>query len=288
MGVVGRKIQLLPPRQRQKDDAKKPMLLTTVGMTALGYLHDLNMPTRLDDAGITYKRLLEQLQAHFGAKTTQLAARHEFGRLSQKKSQSIDDYAASLRTASVQCGFGADLDVRLRDQLLLGLKSEVIRKRIMERDGISFADALKLASDLERITREANLGFKAEASVSMVRNSSSKNTTSCPTSNKKFTSKPTRNYTSSSSAGFSERRQQQTTRKPGAYVGAAVLLGTSAPTASTSLTGTSVTSAATLATRLQCAHVEVNRLEEEVLHSSRMERIVVCTLLQPKLPEYIA
>ena len=32
----------------------------------------------------------------------------------------------------------------------------------MERDGISFADALKLASDLERITREAKPGVKAE------------------------------------------------------------------------------------------------------------------------------
>ena len=91
-----------------KDDAKKPMLLATVGMTALGYLHDLNMPTSLDDAGVTYTRLLEHLSALFGAKTTQLAARHEFGRLSQKESESVDDYAASLRTASVQCGFGAD------------------------------------------------------------------------------------------------------------------------------------------------------------------------------------
>ena len=84
-----------------KDDAKKPMLLATVSMTALGYLHDLSLPTSLDDAGLTYTRLLEQLLAHFGAKTTQLAARHEFGRLSQKESESVDDYAASLRTASV-------------------------------------------------------------------------------------------------------------------------------------------------------------------------------------------
>ena len=96
-----------------KDDAKKPMLLATVGMTALGYFYDLNMPTKLHDAGITFKRLLQQLQAHFGAKTTQLAARHEFGRLSQKVSESVDDYAASLHTASVQYRFGADLDVRL-------------------------------------------------------------------------------------------------------------------------------------------------------------------------------
>ena len=84
------------------------------------------MPTSLDDSGVTYTRLLEQLRAHFGAKTTQLAARHELGRLLQKDLASVGDYGASLRRASVQCGFGADLDVRLRGQLLLGLKSEAI------------------------------------------------------------------------------------------------------------------------------------------------------------------
>ena len=101
-----------------KDDAKKPMLLVTIGMTALGYLHDMNMPTSIDDAGVTYTRLLEKLRAHFGAKTTKLATRHVFGRLSQKDTESVDDYAASLRTASVQCGFSADLEVWLCDQLL--------------------------------------------------------------------------------------------------------------------------------------------------------------------------
>ena len=110
-----------------KDELKKPMLLSTVGMAALGYLHDLNLPEALDDNSVTFKTLQEQLQAHFGAKTTQLAARHEFGRLEQKASDSVDDFAAALRIAAVQCGFGGDLDVRLRDQLLLWLKSESIR-----------------------------------------------------------------------------------------------------------------------------------------------------------------
>ena len=89
------------------------MLLTTVSMTAFGYLHDLNMPTALDDNGVTFKKLLEQLQAHFGANSTQLAVRHEFGRLEQKESDTVDDFAAALRRAAVQCGFGGDLDVRL-------------------------------------------------------------------------------------------------------------------------------------------------------------------------------
>ena len=167
MRVVGKKFKFFLLANGVKDDATKPMLLATVEMTALGYLHDLNMPTALDDNGVTFKKVLEQLQAHFRAKTTQLAARYEFGRLEQKESDTVDDFAAAIRKAAVQCGFGGDLDVWLQNQLLLGLKSKSIRKRI-KRDGISFADALKLASDLERITREAKLGARTEASVSKV------------------------------------------------------------------------------------------------------------------------
>ena len=152
------------------DDAqRKAMLLASVGMTALGYVHDLNMPTGLDDVNVTFASLIDQLRAHYGVRTTQLAARHEFSHVTQKDSQTVDEFAAALRTASLYCEFGAELDGRLRDQLLVGLRSEPIRKRIMERDHISFADALKLAADFERITREAKLGATSEASVSQVK-----------------------------------------------------------------------------------------------------------------------
>lgn len=144
------------------------MLLATVGMTALGYVHDLNMPTSLDDNSITFDFLAAQLRTHYGEKTSQLAARNEFSRVLQKDGQTVDEFAAGLRTATLHCQFGAELDVRLRDQLLFGLQSEPIRKRIMERDTITFAEALKLAGDLERISREAKLGGAGEASVSKV------------------------------------------------------------------------------------------------------------------------
>ena len=100
----------------------------------------------LDDNGITFDTLIDQLRAHYGERTTQLAARHEFCHVLQKDGQTVDEFAAALRTASLYCEFGAELDGRLRDQLLVGLRSEPIRKRIMERDAITFADALKLAA----------------------------------------------------------------------------------------------------------------------------------------------
>lgn len=63
------------------DAHKKAMLLACVGTTALGYVHKLNMPRELDDAQVTFKSLVDQLRAHYGEKTSQLAARHEFSRV---------------------------------------------------------------------------------------------------------------------------------------------------------------------------------------------------------------
>lgn len=81
------------------DDRQKSMLLSTVSMTALGYVYDLNMPNSLDDAGVTFKTLTDQLREHYGEKTTLLAARHEFNRVTLKEGQSVDEFEAALRTA---------------------------------------------------------------------------------------------------------------------------------------------------------------------------------------------
>ena len=148
------------------DKQKRAMLLASVGTTALGYVRDLNVPKELHE--VDYKNLLEQLRAHYGKKTAMLAARNDFAYVRQKDGQSVEDFAAALRAASLLCKYGADLDVRLRDQLVIGLREDSIRKRLMEADeNISFADALKRAADLERISRESKLG-RGEASVSQL------------------------------------------------------------------------------------------------------------------------
>ena len=150
-----------------KDEkVKRAMLLAGVGMVSLGYVKDLNLPTPLNDDSVTYKRLVEQLQAHYGKMSTSLAARNEFAKIQQKDGQSIDEFSAALRFASLLCKFACDLDMRLRNELLICLRDEAIRKRLMEKDDASFADVIKIAGDLERVSRESRQVGSGEASVS--------------------------------------------------------------------------------------------------------------------------
>ena len=150
------------------DKQKRALLLASIGMNALSYVRDLNQPTALNDNSITYTKLVEQLRAHFGKKTAVRAGRSEFTNIRQKEDQSVEDFAAALRAAAVHCKFDAELDVRLRDQFVIGLRTDAVRKRLMEKDDITFPEALKQASNLERIAKDSKQVGRGESSVSKV------------------------------------------------------------------------------------------------------------------------
>lgn len=82
---------------------KKAMLLYLVGIAALAYVLNLNMPRALDDGGVTFNSLVNKLRAHFGEKTTELAAWHKFSRVVQKENQSVDEFAEVLWRLALYC-----------------------------------------------------------------------------------------------------------------------------------------------------------------------------------------
>ena len=95
-----------------------------------------------------------------------------------KNCHSIDEFVVELRSASLLCKFAGDLDMRLRDQLVLGLRVEAICKRLMKNEDASFADEIKFAGDLERVSRESRQVGSAEASVSKLTRVESQHATS--------------------------------------------------------------------------------------------------------------
>ena len=140
-------------------------------MEVLAYVEGLNAPTALDDDAVTFESLIEYLRNHYGKKTTVLTGRTEFEAIRQE-SQTVEEFAAELQTTATYCKFqGADLDIRLRDPFVAGLWADAIRIRRMERDDISFSDALKLAADLERIARKSKLVGRGESSVLQIQSS---------------------------------------------------------------------------------------------------------------------
>lgn len=103
---------------------------------------------------LSFKEVLELLRNHFKRKTTTTVSRLRFGNLRQSETQSIDEFEVSLRKESIDCKFGGQLDDRLKDQFILGVRSESTRKKLLDMEDSSLTELLKKARALEIIERD--------------------------------------------------------------------------------------------------------------------------------------
>ena len=115
-------------------------------------LADLHFPTKLID--VTYNALIEDLDKAYGRKVSKMGSRVPLGTVSQHEGQSIDEFIAELRHASMDCGFGDQLDNRQTDQFVIGLRSDHIKKKLLEDEDKDLGDILKRARALELVDRE--------------------------------------------------------------------------------------------------------------------------------------
>ena len=131
---------------------KRAALLTLIGNDGFRMLTDYHFPLMLID--IAYDALIEDLDKAYGKKVSKMVSRVRFRTIFQHEGQSIDEFIAELRHASMDCGFGNKLENRLKDQFLIGLHSDHIKKKLQEDEDRDLADILKKARALELVDRE--------------------------------------------------------------------------------------------------------------------------------------
>ena len=142
---------------------KRAALLTLICNAGFCMLTDLHFPTKLID--VTYDALIKDLDKVYGKKVSKMASRVRFGTVFQHEGQDIDEFIAELRHASMDCGFGDQLDNRLKDQFVIGLRSDHINKKLLEDEDIDLACILKKARALELVDREHSSSKSATHSV---------------------------------------------------------------------------------------------------------------------------
>ena len=131
---------------------KQAAVLTLIGNAGFRMLTDVHFPNKLID--VTYDALTEDLDKAYGIKVSLMASRVRFGTVSQHEGQSIDEFIAELRHASMNCGFGDQLDNCLKVQFVIGLKSDHKKKKLLEDEDKDLADILKIDRALEFVDRE--------------------------------------------------------------------------------------------------------------------------------------
>ena len=141
---------------------KNATLLTLIGDTAYCMLADLHLSDDLST--VHFNTIITDLDSAYGKKVSKLASRVRFQSIGQHESQSVDEYLADLRHSSIDCGFGDQLDNRLKDQFVVGLRSDQIMKKLREDEEKALADIVKKARDIELVNRESSSSKSAPTS----------------------------------------------------------------------------------------------------------------------------
>lgn len=134
-------------------ELKLPTLISVMGEEAYELLSTLASPVK--PKSLTYERAVELLAAHLQPTPSVLTERYKF-RQRRQRDESIAEYVSELKKLSKYCDFGSALDENLRDQLVCGLKSEIIRQRLFSEEKLEYKRAVTLALSLEAAERDAN------------------------------------------------------------------------------------------------------------------------------------
>ena len=112
-----------------KDEDRVPTLLTLMGSPTYSLLRNLVAPQKPPE--MSYIDIVTTLTKHLAPKPLVFAERFRFYKRNQGAGETINTYVATLRKLARICDFGAQLDDAIRDQLVCGLSSAAIQKRLL-------------------------------------------------------------------------------------------------------------------------------------------------------------
>ena len=154
-------------------ERKAAVLLTSMGGKAYKKIRLLCSPDLPNDK--TFAQLKTLMRDRGAApKPTQIAARFNFQSRKQKPQESVSDFHLSLKELAEDCKFAANLEDRLRDQIVSGLHNKRVQEELLARKDLSYTEALEFALSRETALKDsdaigASCSAPAAASVSMVK-----------------------------------------------------------------------------------------------------------------------
>lgn len=93
--------------------------------------------------------LLEKFDSHFGTKPNITMSRYKFFTRSQDVGESIDQYVTALRVLSQSCEFAELRDGLIRDKIVCGIASNMVRDRLLRTDELTLQRAIQICQAAE-------------------------------------------------------------------------------------------------------------------------------------------
>jgi len=136
-----------------EEEAKIDLLSILLGGETFKLLCDLISPDGVETK--TTAELLEVLNVHFTPQKIVISERYRFYKRAQMGEETTAQYIAVLRNLAKDCEFGEYLTQALRDCLVLGLRSEPARRRLLGEKNLDLNRAIELATSMEMADRDS-------------------------------------------------------------------------------------------------------------------------------------
>ncbi|UYV79053.1 hypothetical protein LAZ67_17000926 [Cordylochernes scorpioides] len=139
----------------------------TMALALNSYALARSLAAPKDLAHVDYEEILNILTGHFCPKPNVIVQRYHFNKHNQGN-ESIASYVAELRRLSENCEF-IDLDDRLRDRLVCGLRKVSLVKRLLSETVLTLEKAINIALCDESASANASVLMEATPDVNILK-----------------------------------------------------------------------------------------------------------------------
>ena len=125
------------------------VLIALVGSEAVDLLVSLCTPN--DITTKSYEDLTAMLSRHYHCGENEVISSYQFDTRDQAENETISDYIVALQKLSINCAFGDEnqLNKRLRNRLVVGVKEDAIRNRLLADQDLSWKRACEIAIQMD-------------------------------------------------------------------------------------------------------------------------------------------
>lgn len=116
-------------------------------------LRNLLLPEKPSDK--TFADLTALMKTYFNPKPLVIAERYKFSQRQQKAGETVKEFVAALRKLAEHSNFGDFLNKALRDRLVSGLSSIVMRQRLLGNE-VDLQETIQIAETMEVAEQQTN------------------------------------------------------------------------------------------------------------------------------------
>ena len=100
------------------------------------------------------KACLDALEAYFKPKRNVVYKRYVFNSSSQQQEESTDEYVNRLRKYAASCNFGSLTDELIRDRLVLGIRDQATKLRLLKEEKLDLNKAVSMCRASEIASKQ--------------------------------------------------------------------------------------------------------------------------------------